>query len=113
MAVEHASPLVHARGDRAEDDRPDRDRLDEVPVSDVEVEDAAAGVEQHVDLLAEAREVGRVERRLDLDVPSPRVPRHRTGSYGVAHCPTEPCPGSDPVMATADMSGVRPLPGPF
>ncbi len=67
VTVEHAARVVHARRDRAEDDRADRDGLDEVPVPDVEVKDATAGVEEDVDLLAEAREVGRVERRLDLD----------------------------------------------
>ena len=47
-------------------------------VADVEVEDAATGVEQRVDLLAEAREVGAVERRLDLDRPDPVAPGHYT-----------------------------------
>ena len=59
---------VDERRDRLQHDRPDRDRLDEVPVADVEVEDARARPQQHLDLVAEAREVGRVERRLDLDV---------------------------------------------
>ena len=59
--------VVHERRDRLEHDRADRDRLDEVPVADVEVEDPHAGVEAaRLDLLAEAGEVGRVERRLDL-----------------------------------------------
>ena len=52
VAVEHAAPLVHEAGDRLQDDRADRDRLDEVAVADVEVEDARAGVEQLLDLLA-------------------------------------------------------------
>ena len=44
-------------------------------VADVEVEDPAPGREECVDLLAEAPEVGRVERRLDLaTVPDPARP---------------------------------------
>ena len=80
VAVEHAAGVVHERRDRLEHDGPDRDRLDEVPVADVEVEDAAAGAQEHVDLLAEAREVRRVERRLDLDRPDPARPRPRAQS---------------------------------
>ena len=71
VAVEHPAGLVHERRDRLEHDRPDRDGLDEVAVADVEVEDAAAGGEERLDLLAEAREVGRVERRLDLRRSAP------------------------------------------
>ena len=59
------------------DDRPDRHRRHEVPVAAVEVEDAAAGREELVDLLAEPPEVGGVERRLDLDpAPNPVAPAH-------------------------------------
>ena len=47
-------------------------------VADVEVEDADAGVQQGLDLLAELREVRRVQRRLDLDGPNPVAPSHRT-----------------------------------
>ena len=48
-----------------------------MPVADVEVEDAAPGREEHVDLLAEPREVGGIERRLDLPpVPDPALPAH-------------------------------------
>ena len=71
-----AAALVDRLRDRPEDDRPDRDRLDEVPVADVEVEDPDAGVEQRLDLRAEPREVGRVERRLDLRPAQPGVPGH-------------------------------------
>ena len=67
---------VHARRDRLEHDRADRDRLDEVTVADVEVEDARARAQQNIDLLAEAREVGRIERGLDLDRPDPLPPGH-------------------------------------
>ena len=59
-------PRVDDRRDRPQHDRPDRHRRDEVAVADVEVEDAAARGEQRLDLLPEPREVGRVERRLDL-----------------------------------------------
>ncbi len=79
VAVEHAAPRVHQRSDRPQDDRADRHRGHEVPVPDVEMEDAAARVEQPLDLLAEAREVGRVQRRLDLDViADPVAPPHAT-----------------------------------
>ena len=77
MAVEHAAEPVDDRRDRLEDDRADRDRLDEVPVTDVEVEDAHARLHDRLDLLAEPREVGRVERRLDLGGAHPFVPAHR------------------------------------
>src|SRR6185437_12809804 len=40
------------------------------------VEDAALRAQEHVDLLAELREIRRVERRLDLDGPDPVVPAH-------------------------------------
>ena len=53
---------------------PDRDLGDEVAVADVEVEDPRAGVVKRFELLAEPREVGRVDRRLDLDVSLPTRP---------------------------------------
>ena len=71
-----AAALVDQRRDRAEHDGPDRDRRDEVAVADVEVEDAGACVEQRFDLLAEPREVGGVERWLDLGRPDV-APRHQ------------------------------------
>ena len=49
-------------------------------VADVEVEDAGARVEQRRDLLAEVREVGGVERWLDLGRPHPVAPRHQPES---------------------------------
>ena len=76
MAVDVPVARVNDRCDPLEDDRAHRDRLDEVAVADVEVEDAGARAQQHVDLLAEAREVGRVERRLDLHRSDPVVPAH-------------------------------------
>jgi hypothetical protein len=42
-----------------------------VSVADVEVEDARAGALKGFELHAEPREVGRVERRLDLDLSCP------------------------------------------
>jgi len=51
-------------------------------VADVEVEDPAAAAAEVLDLLAQAREVRRVERRLDLHRPDPVPPGHRSpGSY--------------------------------
>ena len=76
MAVEHPACVVHERRDRLEHDGADRHGLDEVAVADVEVEDAAPGLQEHVDLLPETREVRRVERRLDLRVPHPLRPAH-------------------------------------
>ena len=69
MAVEDTACLVHQRSDRLEHDRSDRDRLDEVPVADVVVEDAHTGADQALQLLAEPREVGRIDRGLDLGRP--------------------------------------------
>ena len=74
--IEYAALAVDERRDPLEHDRADRHRRDEVTVADVEVEDAALGAQQHLDLLAEPREVGRVERRLDLDRADPVVPAH-------------------------------------
>ena len=76
VAVEHALLPVDERRDRLEHDGADRDRLDEVPVADVEVEDARPGAQQDLDLLAEAREVGRVQGRLHLDRADPAIPSH-------------------------------------
>ena len=81
--VHRAAALVDARRDRLQDDRPHRDRLDEVAVTDVEVEDAALRVEQRVDLVAEVREVGAVQRRLDLGASDPVRPAHAR-SYAAA-----------------------------
>ena len=68
VAVEHAAAVVDERRDRVEHDRADRHRLDEVAVADVEVEDAGAGVQELARSARRAGEVGRVERRLHLDV---------------------------------------------
>jgi len=51
-------------------------RLDEVPVADVVVEDAHTGADQALQLLAEPREVGRIDRGLDFGRPDPVVPTH-------------------------------------
>jgi len=74
--VDHAPVVVDQRRDRLEDDRAHRDRLDEVPVAHVEVEDAALGAQQRLELRAQIGEVGAVQRRLDLDGSDPLVPRH-------------------------------------
>ena len=76
VAVDECAGVVDRGRDRLEDDRADRHRLDEVPVADVEMEDAHAGAEQHVDLVAEVREVCGIERRLDLDRANPLRPAH-------------------------------------
>ena len=65
-------------------------------VADVEVEDAAAGREQRLDLLTEAGEVGGVERRLDLaPVPNPVLPAHARDPTAAATVrgaePPNPC----------------------
>src|SRR5205814_8158667 len=62
-----------------------RHRRYEVPVAGVEVEDARSGAQENVDLLAEAREVRRVERRLDLDSPDPGVPGHAAPDHTTLH----------------------------
>ena len=49
-------------------------------VADVEMEDPHAGAYQHVDLVAEVREVGRIEGRFDLDGTDPLVPTHERDS---------------------------------
>ena len=76
VAVDATAVLVDHRSDRAQHDGADRHRRDEVAVADVEVEDARARVQQVLDLLAEPREVRRVQRRLDLDRPHPVLPGH-------------------------------------
>ena len=76
VAVDHPALAVDERRDRLEHDRADGDRLDEVPVADVEVEDPRARAEQLLDLLPEPGEVGRVQRRLDLDRADPLIPGH-------------------------------------
>ena len=76
VAVDERPAVVDDRRDPLQDDRADRDRLDEVAVADVEVKDAHARAEQHLDLLAEPREVGRVERGLHLHRSDPVVPAH-------------------------------------
>ena len=76
MAVEHGAPGVHQRRDRREDDRADRDLRDEMAVTGVEMEDPGARLHERAELCAESREVGRVDRRLDLDVGCPVAPCH-------------------------------------
>ena len=66
--VEHAAALVHQVAERVDDQRADRDRRHEVAVHHVHVDDARAGVHDRLDLLAEAREVGRQDRGRDADV---------------------------------------------
>ena len=82
MDVEDAAALAKERRDRLGHDRADRDRLDEVPVADVELEDLRAALEQGHHVVAQSREIRRVDRRLDLGPAHPLVPAHRRGSYG-------------------------------
>jgi hypothetical protein len=76
VQVDGAAAAVDQRGDRLEHDRAHRDRLDEVSVADVEVKHPAARLHQRLDLCAEVREVGSVERRLDLGGANPAAPGH-------------------------------------
>ena len=77
MHVDDPIRVVDQRRDRLQHDRAHRDRLDEVAVADVEVEDAATGGEQLVDLGAELREIRTVEGRFDFDRPDPVAPGQR------------------------------------
>src|SRR5579862_3320329 len=81
VAVDDAVETVHDRGNRLEHDRPHGDRLDEVAVAHVEVEDADARAEEDLHLLAEPREIGRIQRRLDLDGTNPFLPAHEGRLY--------------------------------
>ena len=80
MAVEPPTPAAHERGDRREHHRADGDLRDEVAVPHVEVEHPSAGGLQRLELVAETREVGRVDRRLDLDRACPLGPARRLTS---------------------------------
>src|SRR5437588_122368 len=60
-----------------------------VAIPHVEVEDADAGLQQLVDLLAEPREIGRVERRLDHRGLGPLAPAHGGASLGDAQTRNE------------------------
>ena len=63
--VDEPARLVDLLGQRVDDQRAHADRRHEVAVHDVDVDGAGAGVEHRVDLLAEAREVGREDRGRD------------------------------------------------
>ena len=77
MAVHATAGLVDERRDRLDDDGADRHGRDELPVADVDVEDPRAGVDEALDLVTEAEEVGRVEGGLDL---RPRAPSRASSS---------------------------------
>ena len=74
--VDAAAALVNQAAERPEHDRADDDRLDEVPIANVVVKEARTRGEQLLDLLSEAREVGRIEGRLDLGLSQPVCPGH-------------------------------------
>src|SRR3954452_3920682 len=76
MHVDLATGVVNQACDRMQHDRPDDDRLHEVPVPDVVMEDPYSRAEQLLDLLAKLREVGRIERGLDLGLSQPVRPGH-------------------------------------
>jgi hypothetical protein len=80
VAIHVRARVVDPLGDPLQDDRAHRDRLHEVAVSHVEVEDPHACTQQDVDLFAEASEVRRVQRRLDLHRSCPVVPAHADNS---------------------------------
>ena len=83
MAVEFCAPAACQRRYRCGHDRPDRDLGDEVSVAYVEVEDLGTCGPQRAELLAESREVGGVDRRLDLDRICPVGPAHATQARGL------------------------------
>jgi ribose 5-phosphate isomerase A len=76
VAVEHGTPGVHQGRDRDEHDWADGDLGDEVTVPDVEMEDPGAGFDECAELLAEAREVRGIDRRLDFNGVRPVAPAH-------------------------------------
>ena len=76
VAVDESTVVMDELRDRLEHDRPHRDRLDEVSVADVVMKDAYARADEHLDLLPESREVGRIDRRLDFRRSDPVVPTH-------------------------------------
>ena len=76
VAVERPHRTGGRSANRLEDDRPDRDRLDEMSVTHVELEDPRSGPQQAFELVTEAREIRRVDRRLDLRSAYPVVPAH-------------------------------------
>jgi hypothetical protein len=55
-----------------------------VSIANVVVKEARTRGEQLLDLLSEAREVGRIEGRLDLGLSQPVCPGHSSGSYAAS-----------------------------
>ncbi len=104
VAVERRSPRMDERSDRGDHDRADRDLGDEVGVSGVEVDDLRARLDQHSELLAEAREVGGVDRRLDLHLACPLAPAHvpTLTTWGNPWFPHEPPPSCAPLRGRCD-----------
>src|SRR5437016_603220 len=90
VAVQRTIHAVHDRRDRPQHDRAHRDRLDEMPVADVEMEDPHAAAQQDVHLVAEPREVGRIDGGLDLDRPHPVPPAHVRRLYWVSRAMKKP-----------------------
>src|SRR6059058_1041859 len=74
--VDPAAAVVNQASNRPKHDWADDDRLDEMPVAHVVMENARAGGEELLDLLAKLCEVGRVEGGLDLGLSQPVPPGH-------------------------------------
>ena len=90
MHLEHPARLAHPLRERLDDHRPDRDGRHEVPVHHVHVDHPRAGREHLADLLAQATEVGRQDRRHDLHgADQLACTAHRCGradpAWGVRH----------------------------
>lgn len=83
VAVEEAAPRMNERGERGEHDGTDRDLGDEATVTHVELEDPRARGGESGDLVAEAREVGRIQRGHHLDLAG-FAPRHAIEANGTA-----------------------------
>ena len=86
--VEQRAGAVDERLQRLDDQRSDGDVGHEVAVHDVDVDDARAGVEHRLDVVAQAAEVGGQDGRRDVDAPQdvfhrssdPSLPRRRAAA---------------------------------
>jgi len=74
---ERPAAVVDVVGERGHDAGAEGDDGHEVPVHDVDVERTGAGIEEQPNAVAEGAEVGREDRRADLDVSQPRAIRGR------------------------------------
>jgi ribose 5-phosphate isomerase A len=83
VAVEETAPRMDEGRKRGEHYGPDRDLGDEAAVTHVELEDPRARGGESGDLVTEAREVGRIQRRHNLDLAD-FAPRHAIEANGTA-----------------------------